>query len=285
MAKRIQKLGYLYCYEANAYAQDHPDFRWSGDGWIFAFLGRVFEYYMQGKLVSPNHKVLHIKYFFDIPGPLRHIDLLDAAFWNEAIIPFNFSKMETVQEKLAAGLDIFEQTLEKAFAFYEISGSWQEIIQGMRDKNFLFSENIKKINRDWSFRWRYADPQKGVEFYFFNARENREVPMCRQRNSIFPRYWFPHFSLQDEKFKIALRLSDQYWSFDLKSERVRYVHPRAEAGQAHSQYNLGKEYLSGKNFPEAKRWLEKAAAQGFSRAASLLERINSPDFCIEKYCS
>jgi len=106
--------------------------------------------------------------------------------------------------------------------------------------------------------------------------------MCLQNGMIMPKEWFGGLSLEGEQFKVAKRLSDQYWLFDLKTERCRYVHPRAEAGEAHSQYNLARDYLWRADLTQGRHWLEKAAAQGFPRAIKLLERINAPDFDIKR---
>jgi len=93
---------------------------------------------------------------------------------------------------------------------------------------------------------------------------------------------FDGFSLEDKQFKIALRQTDQYWQFDLKTERCRYLHPRAEAKEAHSPYNLARDYLWRADLTQGRHWLEKAVAQGLPRVIKLLERINAPDFDIKR---
>jgi|GEM_PF-3047019 len=279
---RIRKLKQLRCWGSLAIDQEGNK-KLNEDGELFVLLARVFEYYMQGRLTTQDCTVLDLYYLFHSNGPEKQSRaVLDIAYWKELVAPFNFPAKATLKDKLAAALPIFAQSLKNAFDFNQITGNWQDIIDDMRAKNFVFSENIKKINQDWSFRWRYIDPWQGVEFYFYNWRKNKEVLMCKQHSSIMPRYWFVGFSLQDDTFKIALRLSDQYWLFDLKTERCRYVHPRAEAGEAHSQYNLARDYLWRADLTQGRHWLEKAAAQGFPRAIKLLERINAPDFDIKR---
>jgi len=287
MTKRMKKLSFLECWETIPPGQEN--FQSNKDIKLFVFLARIFEYYMQQvkqkqeRLISADVAALKIFYSFYPEHPIKRMRaVLDIATWLEVIAPFDFSAGAVNHDKLTVAFPIFAKTLQKAFDFYQISGNWQGILDGMQAKNFMFSETIKKINQDWSFRWRYIDPYKDVEFYFYNGSKHKEVLMCLQNGMIMPKEWFGGFSLEDEQFKVAKRLSDQYWLFDLKTERCRYVHPRAEAGEAHSQYNLARDYLWRADLKQGKHWLEKAAVQGFPRAIKLLERINAPDFDIKR---
>ncbi|UVM50338.1 SEL1-like repeat protein [Pseudomonas sp. B21-015] len=72
-----------------------------------------------------------------------------------------------------------------------------------------------------------------------------------------------------------------YWEIDTTSQTVEFHFPRAESGDAHGQYDLAKMYIDGwiveQDFEQARRWLERSVAQGFSRAVKLLQRMNDGD--------
>ncbi|WP_338522072.1 SEL1-like repeat protein [Pseudomonas batumici] len=72
-----------------------------------------------------------------------------------------------------------------------------------------------------------------------------------------------------------------YWEIDTASQTVEFHFPRAESGEAHGQYDLAKMYIDGwiveQDFEQARRWLERSAAQGFSRAVKLLQRMSEGD--------
>jgi len=70
-----------------------------------------------------------------------------------------------------------------------------------------------------------------------------------------------------------------YWIYRIDDDSLSFYFYRAESGQAHGQYELGKMYLNGwdKQSPDikmAKYWLGKSAAQGYSRAVRMIESLN-----------
>ena len=69
-----------------------------------------------------------------------------------------------------------------------------------------------------------------------------------------------------------------YWIYRTDNVLLSFYFHRAESGQAHGQYELGKMYLNGwdKHSPDlkmAKYWLGKSARQGYSRAVKLIESL------------
>lgn len=72
-----------------------------------------------------------------------------------------------------------------------------------------------------------------------------------------------------------------YWEIDTSSREVIFHYPRAESNDAHGQFDLAKMYIDGwiveQDFEQARLWLERAAAQGFSRAVKLLQRMINGD--------
>ena len=51
------------------------------------------------------------------------------------------------------------------------------------------------------------------------------------------------------------------------------IRTQAEHGDASAQYRLGQHYVAAQNLMEAKKWYEKAAAQGYADAAYKLGRL------------
>lgn len=70
-----------------------------------------------------------------------------------------------------------------------------------------------------------------------------------------------------------------YWEFDLENDRVEFHKPKAEAGDAHAQYQLGRAFLGGESgiydLEKAVYWLRQSAAQGYKHAARLLARVEN----------
>jgi hypothetical protein len=68
-----------------------------------------------------------------------------------------------------------------------------------------------------------------------------------------------------------------YWDWHLASGRVEFHYPRAERGDAHGEYDLGRMYLEGdlvaQDRAQAIAWLERSAAQGYKHAHQLLKKI------------
>jgi len=89
-----------------------------------------------------------------------------------------------------------------------------------------------------------------------------------------PLYWS-----DDRHVRLFHRNKRDYWHIDTHSGNAQFHFPRAEAGDAHGQYDLARMYLDGwiveQDNASAMRWLEKSAAQGFARAQTLLRRMDA----------
>jgi TPR repeat protein len=80
----------------------------------------------------------------------------------------------------------------------------------------------------------------------------------------------------------ALRLFQEnkrdYWEIDIESKAVKFYFARAEVGDAHGQFDLAKMYINGwiveQDMESARLWLERSAAQGYTRATKVLQRIS-----------
>ena len=69
-----------------------------------------------------------------------------------------------------------------------------------------------------------------------------------------------------------------YWIYRTDNDLLSFYFHRAESGQAHGQYELGKMYLNGwdkhnSDIQMAKYWFEKSAQQGYSRAVKIIESM------------
>ncbi|AZF18689.1 hypothetical protein C4J92_5252 [Pseudomonas sp. R3-18-08] len=87
--------------------------------------------------------------------------------------------------------------------------------------------------------------------------------------------------VNDQTIRLYQTNKRDYWEIDTSSREVIFHYPRAESGDAHGQFDLAKMYVDGwiveQDFEKAREWLERAAAQGFSRAIKLLQRMNDGD--------
>ncbi len=87
--------------------------------------------------------------------------------------------------------------------------------------------------------------------------------------------------VNDQTVRLFQANKRDYWEIDTSSREVRFHFPRAESGDAHGQFDLAKMYIDGwiveQDFEQAREWLERSAAQGFSRAAKLLQRMKDGD--------
>jgi hypothetical protein len=87
--------------------------------------------------------------------------------------------------------------------------------------------------------------------------------------------------VDDQTIRLFQVNKRDYWEIDTTSKEVRFHFPRAESGDAHGQFDLGKMYVDGwiveQDFEQARQWLERSATQGFSRAVRLLQRMNDGD--------
>ncbi|MFC6336098.1 hypothetical protein GIR22_00440 [Pseudomonas sp. CCM 7891] len=87
--------------------------------------------------------------------------------------------------------------------------------------------------------------------------------------------------VNDQTVRLFLANKRDYWELDTTSKTVEFHFPRAESGDAHGQFDLAKMYVDGwiveQDFEQARQWLERSAAQGFSRAVRLLQRMNDGD--------
>lgn len=85
--------------------------------------------------------------------------------------------------------------------------------------------------------------------------------------------------ITDKELKAIKQLAMLYYVGDdfsqSYSEALRYFTEAAEMGDAHSQATVGYMYEQGlgtdKNMPEAIKWIEKAAEQGYEKAIKYLE--------------
>lgn len=87
--------------------------------------------------------------------------------------------------------------------------------------------------------------------------------------------------VNDQTVRLYQANKRDYWEIDTSSRKVVFHYPRADSGDAHGQFDLAKMYVDGwiveQDFEQARQWLERAAAQGFSRAIKLLQRMNDGD--------
>jgi hypothetical protein len=87
--------------------------------------------------------------------------------------------------------------------------------------------------------------------------------------------------VNDQTVRLFQANKRDYWEIDTGSREVTFHFPRAESGDPHGQFDLAKMYVDGwiveQDFEQARRWLERSAAQGFSRATKLLQRMNDGD--------
>jgi len=59
-----------------------------------------------------------------ITSYVNNTAILNTAHWEENVVSFNFPQTATCQEKPAAALPVFTQSLQNTFAFHQISGNW-----------------------------------------------------------------------------------------------------------------------------------------------------------------
>lgn len=87
--------------------------------------------------------------------------------------------------------------------------------------------------------------------------------------------------VDDQTVRLYQANKRDFWELDTTTGNVAFHFPRAEAGDAHGQFDLAKMYIDGwiveQDFEQARTWLERSAAQGFSRAVKLLQRLNDGD--------
>ncbi|MGC6368571.1 tetratricopeptide repeat protein [Pseudomonas sp. K2I15] len=87
--------------------------------------------------------------------------------------------------------------------------------------------------------------------------------------------------INDQTVRLFQANKRDYWEIDTTTKTVGFHFPRAESGDAHGKFDLAKMYIDGhiveQDFEQARQWLERSAAQGFSRAVKLLQRMNDRD--------
>jgi len=204
----------------------------------------------------------------------KHIDTI-AEYFEIMDEPFPTIDNRPHRDVLKEFFTHFYSGVKNSFSELGIDGNHSEIAEHMQSCDFVFSGNLKKINKDWSIRWRY---EKYLEYFFYNRRNNREIRFLKWMPcTIRHKDYLDKFILDENKFKITETRSDCYWIFNLQDESVSYISPRADAGLAHSQYNLAVSYLGDSVIPRdlntAKDLLEKAADQGFKKAEVLLKKV------------
>ena len=81
----------------------------------------------------------------------------------------------------------------------------------------------------------------------------------------------------DLKFIIELANNRDYWEYDVESDTIKFVFPRAEANNPHGLYDLGQLYMEGlyvlKDIDMAKHFLQLSVENGYSRAGKALEEL------------
>lgn len=79
------------------------------------------------------------------------------------------------------------------------------------------------------------------------------------------------------KFIIELANNRDYWEYDVESDTIKFVFPRAEANNPHGLYDLGQLYMEGlyvlKDIDMAKHFLQLSVENGYSRAGKALEEL------------
>jgi hypothetical protein len=83
--------------------------------------------------------------------------------------------------------------------------------------------------------------------------------------------------LDEAHVRLTMKNGRDYWDVDLKSGQAQFHYPRAEKGDPHGQYDFGRMYLEGylvnRDEVLARHWFSLAAANGFARARTALERL------------
>lgn len=84
--------------------------------------------------------------------------------------------------------------------------------------------------------------------------------------------------VDDQTLRLFQGNQRDYWEIDTKSKLVKFHFARAEAGDGHGQFDLAKMYINGwiveQDMENARYWLERSAAQDYTRATKLLQRIS-----------
>lgn len=81
----------------------------------------------------------------------------------------------------------------------------------------------------------------------------------------------------DSKFMIELDNHRDYWEYDVETDTVNFIYPRAEENNPHGLYDLGMLYREGRyvlqDMNMAKYFLELSAARGYSKAEKALKTL------------
>jgi len=246
------------------------------NGWVFQCLGAVFNYYAKNKINSRTCQKLVIYYLTSCENWQKPKCIDGVAEYFE-VMENSLPELEkySCKDMLKKCFPFFYAGIKNAFDEFGIDGNHVEVSEYMKSCDFMFSERLKKINKEWSLRWRY---EKHLEYFFHNIKSNKELRFLKWNPyTIRHKDYLDKFYFDGNLFKITETKSDCYWVFDLQHKTVSYVSPRAEFGLAHNQYNLAVNYLNDRVIPRdlnvAKELLEKAVAQGFKKAEPLLKKI------------
>lgn len=91
--------------------------------------------------------------------------------------------------------------------------------------------------------------------------------------------------VDDQTLRLFQVNQRDYWEIDTESRLVKFHFARAEAGDAHGQFDLAKMYIDGwiveQDLESALYWLKRSAAQGYTRATKLLQRISEAHESLE----
>ena len=86
--------------------------------------------------------------------------------------------------------------------------------------------------------------------------------------------------IDESHVRLTMKNGRDYWDADLNAGQAVFHYPRAEKGDPHGQYDFGRMYLEGyivdRDESQSRHWFTLAAAQGFNRARTALERLTPP---------
>lgn len=164
---------------------------------------------------------------------------------------------------------------------------FNEIFKNIKSKNYIFEEYWKtnKWNRSRTYKayikWNYEDYiylyveifNKKINNNFFIFISKIEIGLGVLASVLGKLVW------QNEKTLLLFHLNKRdYWIIDIETKKVTFVFPRAESGDPHGQFDLGKMYYNGSTFLDKNEalglsWIKKSADQGFKSAIKFLEKI------------
>lgn len=126
--------------------------------------------------------------------------------------------------------------------------------------------------------------QTRVYLIFFDRRmqeQKRVLLYTLELGPGIPDYVLHHIEWLDERtVKITQKNGRDYWTCTIDGDPT-FHYPRAESGDPHGEYDLGRIYLSGRLIPldreRGLKLIESAAAKGYAHAIRFLERQGESD--------